>query len=199
MAIGVDMGKRVAWCWGWCCNSAPTEGRWSYSVSERWKRSARKRDTPNTPSSPHVGAAAVGHAPSSWRGRWAAMLLLGGCIGVFVLLACVFVHSTRVASLCVLAAQSLVESLASLLGGPTPGAHTQCPPPSVHSALSTLNATDDHWWPGPTASRFDWWLRPCPRRPGLSALGMLIQYTRHTRGSHAHSAHLPRVCIQHSP
>ena len=204
VAIGVDMGKRVASVLeGWCCNSAPTEkvGGPIPSSEEMEAISWEAEDTPNTPSSPHVGAAAVGHAPSSWRGRWAAMLLLGGCIGVFVLLACVFVHSTRVASLCVLAAQSLVESLASLLGGPTPGAHTQCPPPSVHSALSTLNATDDCivCASGPTASRFGpggrgHALAVC----GLSALGMLIQYTRHTRGSHAHSAHLPRVCIQHS-
>ena len=204
VAIGVDMGKRVASVLeGWCCNSAPTEkvGGPIPSSEEMEAISEEAGDTPNTPSSPHVGAAAVGHAPSSWRGRWAAMLLLGGCIGVFVLLACVFVHSTRVASLCVLAAQSLVESLASLLGGPTPGAHTQCPPPSVHSALSTLNATDDCivCASGPTASRFGpggrgHALAVC----GLSALGMLIQYTRHTRGSHAHSAHLPRVCIQHS-
>ena len=45
------------------------------------------------------------------------MLLLSVCVGLFVLLACVYVHSTRVASLCVLAAQSLVENLASLVGG----------------------------------------------------------------------------------
>ena len=47
------------------------------------------------------------------------MLLLSVCVGLFVLLACVFVHSTRVASLCVLAAQSLVENIASLVGGAT--------------------------------------------------------------------------------
>ena len=46
------------------------------------------------------------------------MLLLGLCIGVFVLLACVYVHSTRVASLCILAAQSVVSSLAGLVEGP---------------------------------------------------------------------------------
>ena len=36
--------------------------------------------------------------------------------GLFVLLACVYVHSTRVASLCVLAAQSLAGNITSLLG-----------------------------------------------------------------------------------
>ena len=47
------------------------------------------------------------------------MLLLSVSVGLFVLLACVFVHSTRVASLCVLAAQSLVENLATIVGGAT--------------------------------------------------------------------------------
>ena len=86
VAIGVDMGKRVASVLeGWCCNSAPTEkvGGPIPSSEEMEAISEEAEDTPNTPSSPHVGAAAVGHAPSSWRGRWAAMLLLGGCIGVF--------------------------------------------------------------------------------------------------------------------
>ena len=45
------------------------------------------------------------------------MLALSVCVGLFVVLACIYVHSTRVASLCVLAGQSIVENVASLIGG----------------------------------------------------------------------------------
>ena len=110
VAIGVDMGKRVAAVLdGWCCAAA------NASASSIAAEELASLDEDKSPTSPHT-AAATSHASASWQRRWAATLLLGLCVGVFVLLACVYVHSTRVASLCVLAAQSLVESGAPLLG-----------------------------------------------------------------------------------
>lgn len=113
-AVGVDMGKRVATVLdGWCFDSAPTET----ATEEIASLSDETGEAPSSPSpAPSAKSAA---AADTWRRRWAKMLLLSVCVGLFVLLSCVFVHSTRVASLCVLAAQSLVENLASLVGGPT--------------------------------------------------------------------------------
>ena len=112
VAIGVDMGKRVAAVLeGWCGGFDKVS-----SVSAEEKSIASLDDPDDVPQSPYPAAAADS---TSWRRRWASMLLLSVCVGLFVLLACVYVHSTRVASLCVLAAQSLVENLASLVGGDT--------------------------------------------------------------------------------
>ena len=86
-------------------------------MTEMAEEMASLGDPDDGPQSPYPAAAAADN--TSWRRRWASMLLLSVCVGLFVLLACVYVHSTRVASLCVLAAQSLVENLATIVGGAT--------------------------------------------------------------------------------
>ena len=55
-------------------------------------------------------------APTDWRRRWAAAVLLGVSVSAFVLLALLYVRPVRIASLCVLAAQALVNHAVPLLG-----------------------------------------------------------------------------------
>ena len=108
VAIGVDMGKRVAAVLeGWC------SGEKAPAASEEIPADDFE-DEPQSPS-PYPAAA----DGTSSRRRWASMLALSVCVGLFVVLACIYVHSTRVASLCVLAGQSIVENVASLIGGPS--------------------------------------------------------------------------------
>uniref|UniRef100_A0A7S0LGW1 Uncharacterized protein n=1 Tax=Coccolithus braarudii TaxID=221442 RepID=A0A7S0LGW1_9EUKA len=114
VAIGVDMGKRVASLLdSWCFALAHADEAGVATLVSTEEFDSMSQATDNIPSSPLSTKA---DRKMSWLRRWAANLLLGVCVGLFVLLACIFVHSTRVASLCVLAAQSLVKDLALLLG-----------------------------------------------------------------------------------
>lgn len=103
VAVGVDMGKRVgSLLEGFLLGSeedvAGVEPEEMVPIGE----------APSTPKAPAAARA------GGWRRRWAAALLLGA-----MLLAILFVRPVRIASLCVLAAQSLVTHAVPLLSEAT--------------------------------------------------------------------------------
>ena len=106
-AVGVDMGKRI----GSLLESLllpREEGGASIDPEEM--------EPIGEAGSPTAGTAKLPPAASSgFRRRWAAALLLGASVSAFVSLALLFVRPTRIASLCVLAAQSLVAHVVPFL------------------------------------------------------------------------------------
>ena len=110
VAVGVDMGKRIgSLLEGFLLGSE--EGVAGVEPEEM----VPIGEAPSTPKSPAAAAA----RPDGWRRRWAAALLLGASVSAFVLLAILFVRPVRIASLCVLAAQSLVTHAVPLLSEAT--------------------------------------------------------------------------------
>ena len=97
IAIGVDMGRRVGSLLEGCLlprddAAAAVEPEELAPIGDADQKPTAPRRTPMT----------------DWRRRWAAALLLGLSVAAFALLALLYVRPVRIASLCVLAAQSLV-------------------------------------------------------------------------------------------
>ena len=111
VAIGVDMGKRVGGLLDSSFLARDTTGA-AAEPEELAPMGDSGEDTPAALRRTKTTEA----APTDWRRRWAAAVLLGVSVSAFVLLALLYVRPVRIASLCVLAAQALVNHAVPLLG-----------------------------------------------------------------------------------
>ena len=112
VAIGVDMGKRVGGLLDSSFLGRDTTGSAAAEPEELAPMGDSGEDTPAALRRTKTTEA----APTDWRRRWAAAVLLGVSVSAFVLLALLYVRPVRIASLCVLAAQALVNHAVPLLG-----------------------------------------------------------------------------------
>ena len=113
VAIGVDMGKRVGGLLDSSFLARDTSGTGAAAEPEELAPMGDSgEDTPAALRRTKTTEA----APTDWRRRWAAAVLLGVSVSAFVLLALLYVRPVRIASLCVLAAQALVNHAVPLLG-----------------------------------------------------------------------------------
>lgn len=114
VAVGVDMGRRVGGILEGLLPRAENGGAYQEELEPM---ADGRSEVSEMLSSPTGGGAAS--APSAcvrgYRRRWAAALLLGVSVSTFLALALLYVRPVRVASLCVLAAQSLVAHSVPLL------------------------------------------------------------------------------------
>ena len=111
VAIGVDMGKRV----GGLLDSSFLGRDTSGAAAEPEELAPMGDSGEDTPAALRRTKTTEA-APTDWRRRWAAAVLLGVSVSAFVLLALLYVRPVRIASLCVLAAQALVNHAVPLLG-----------------------------------------------------------------------------------
>ena len=113
VAIGVDMGKRVGGLLDSSFLARDTSGTGAAAEPEELAPMGDSgEDTPAALRRTKTTEA----APTDWRRRWAVAVLRGGTVSAFVLLALLYVRPVRIASLCVLAAQALVNHAVPLLG-----------------------------------------------------------------------------------